>query len=95
MRWRSIFHTSAALNRLDGQCPSSVVWKFADAESARDFLAKENASPQRPYFRVVDGELIEVYFRDLPGPIIQYPVLGHSDNGWDLVDGDGWYKIPI
>ena len=86
------FYASLALNRLDGQCPYSVVRKFTDAESAKQFLAKENAYPRRPHYRVQDGDIFEVYYRDLPGPSIQYPKLCHFDNGWDLVDGDGWHR---
>ena len=36
--------------------------------------------------------MVETYYRDLPGPSTQYPKLGHFDNGWDLVDGDGWHR---
>ena len=60
--------------------------------SQKEFIAKENAYPRRPHSRVDDGDLVEVYFRDLPGSPIQYPALGQRDNGWDLVDGDGWYR---
>ena len=85
-------NTFAALDRLDGQCPYSVVRKFSDADSTREFIAKENAYPRRLHYRVVERGLIEVYVRDLPGPPIRYPALGQRDNGWDLVDGDGWYR---
>jgi hypothetical protein len=86
------FYASPALNRLDGQCPYSAVRKFTNAELAKQFLAKENAYPRRPHYRVQDGDIVETYYRDLPGPSIQYPKLGHFDNGWDLVDGDGWHR---
>ena len=52
---------------MDGQCPYSVVRKFTDADLEKDFVAKENAYPLSPHFRVEDGDLVEVYFRDLPG----------------------------
>ena len=38
------------------------------------------------------GEMGEVYFRDVPGSPIPYPRSAHFNNGWDLVDGDGWHR---
>jgi hypothetical protein len=84
---------------LDGESPYSAVRKFTDAEEAKSFLAKENAYPRRPHYVIQGGEIGEVYFRDVPGPPIPYPRSAHFDNGWDLVDGDGWrryrYARPI
>jgi hypothetical protein len=86
------FYASPALNRLDGESPYSAVRKFTDAEEAKSFLAKENAYPRRPHYIIQGEEIGEVYFRDVLGPPIPYPRSAHFDNGWDLVDGDGWHR---
>ena len=53
---------------------------------------RKNAYPRRPHYVILDGEANEVYFRDVPGSPIPYPRSAHFDNGWDLVDGDGWHR---
>ena len=62
------FYASPTLNRLDGESPYSAVRKFTDAESAKQFLAKENAYPRRPRYLVPDGDIVETYYLDFPGP---------------------------